>query len=190
VASAVIVRDASFSCAIDDSKKLSPASREVAYREILQKAHVAVSVKDHTVVDELNIFWASMAAMKDAVRRLPSTPDYVIVDGNHVPDFEQDKDVRRAALVKGDSKSLAIACASIVAKVTRDRIMEEYDKVYPQYGFKSHKGYCTREHVTALLAHGPTPIHRRSFEPVKSLVEGRSPGLRMKDCQPRGSNLE
>lgn len=170
VASAVIVRDVSFSCAIDDSKRMTPETREIAYREIRQKCRVGVSVVGHEVIDEVNIFQAAMRAMREALEGLGERPACVLVDGNRAP---KGLPVEPVPVVGGDGKSLAIACASIVAKVTRDRIMEEYDAAFPGYGFARHKGYCTREHVRALLEKGPCGIHRRSFEPVKSLVEGR-----------------
>jgi ribonuclease HII len=169
VASAVIVRDFSFSGRIDDSKKMTPEEREAAYDEILAKCSVGVSVFDHAAVDALNIFRASMSAMEDALAKLAEAPDCVLVDGPHAPG----KSRNYVPLVDGDAKSLSIACASIVAKVTRDRIMRQYDGVYPGYGFAAHKGYFTREHVEALNSKGPCEIHRRSFAPVRSLLEGK-----------------
>jgi ribonuclease HII len=168
VASAVIVRDFSFSCEIDDSKRMTPETRELAYREILQKAAVGVSVVGHEVIDELNILWASMRAMAEAVGRLGEAPGCVLVDGNREPEVP----FPRFAIVAGDATSFSIACASVVAKVTRDRLMLELDGRYPGYGFARHKGYGTREHLEALKAKGPCEIHRRSFEPVKSILAG------------------
>ena len=165
VASAVIVRDFSFESAIDDSKKMTPASRQVAYEEILKKCDVASDRVEPEVIDRLNILKASLLAMGKAVRKLKTTPDCLLIDGPHAPQAS----MKRFTIVDGDALSFTIACASIVAKVTRDRLMDEYDKVYPQYGFSRHKGYGTREHLEALKIHGPSPIHRKSFGPVKRL---------------------
>lgn len=159
VASAVVVREFSFEARIDDSKLMTPAAREIAYREILEKCAVGVSIVEHEVIDEINILQATLRAMRGAVSRLPVPPDCLLVDGNKSPDVA----CKSFAIVDGDAKSLSIACASIVAKVTRDRIMEEYSRMFPQYGFARHKGYGTSEHYDALEKHGPSPIHRRSF---------------------------
>jgi len=165
VASAVIVRDFSFSCRIDDSKKMSAASREKAYGEIIRKCQVGLGVVERETIDRINIYRAAMQAMEEALARLGSAPDCVLVDGPGVPDLP----LKLVPVVDGDAKSFSIACASIVAKVTRDRMMEYYDGLYPEYGFARHKGYGTAEHVAALKKNGPCKIHRRSFEPVKSL---------------------
>lgn len=163
VASAVIVRDFSFESAIDDSKKMTPASRQTAYDEILKKCDVAFARVEPEVIDRLNILKASLLAMGKAVRKLKTTPDCLLIDGSHAPQAS----MKHFTIVDGDALSFTIACASIVAKVTRDQMMDEYDKVYPQYGFSRHKGYGTREHLEALKIHGPSPIHRKSFGPVK-----------------------
>jgi ribonuclease HII len=165
VASAVIVRDFSFSCRIDDSKKMSASAREKAYTEILQKCWVGLGVVECQVIDHINIFQASLRAMEEAVAKLERTPDCVLVDGPAMAKLP----FRQVPVINGDAKSFSIACASIVAKVTRDRMMEYYDGLYPGYGFAKHKGYGTREHVEALKIHGPCRIHRRTFEPVKSM---------------------
>ena len=165
VASAVVVRDFSFSCRIDDSKKMTAAAREKAYREILEKGRVGVAVVGHETIDRINIYRATLLAMREAVLKLPEMPDGVLVDGPKTPELE----TKLFAIVNGDALSLSIACASIVAKVTRDRLMGEYDTLYPAYGFKKHKGYGTREHLEALREHGPCEIHRKSFGPVKRL---------------------
>ena len=166
VAGAVIVRDFSFSVRIDDSKRMTAAARQSAYTEILEKACVGVSIIDAHLVDELNIYRASLKAMQEAVMKLPQTPDCILVDGLKSPEVP----IKRFSIVGGDSKSLSIACASIVAKVTRDRLMEYYDEIYPQYGFGRHKGYGTREHLESLKRFGPCRIHRKSFEPVRVLL--------------------
>ena len=166
VASAVIVRDFSFLAAVDDSKKMTPRARAAACAEIFEKCWVGVGVVEHDVIDAVNIFQATLLAMQEAVKKLPRVPDCVLVDGGRVPRLA----VKSFAVVDGDAKSFSIACASVVAKVTRDRMMEQYDRMYPQYGFKAHKGYGTRRHEEALKKHGPCEIHRRSFAPVKALL--------------------
>ncbi|MDO8535524.1 MAG: ribonuclease HII [Candidatus Omnitrophota bacterium] len=163
VAGAVIIKNTRFKERIDDSKKLTAKRREVAYREILKKAIVGVGIIDEKTIDKINIYQATKKAMQMAVSRLKIPPDYVIVDGN----MKIATKCPLKCIVGGDSKSLSIAAASIVAKVTRDRIMVEYDKEYPQYGFARHKGYGTKEHMAAIKTHGASPIHRNSFRPIK-----------------------
>ena len=152
-----------FACDINDSKQLSQKKRERAYKEILKKAFVGVGIVDEKTIDEINIYQATLRAMEMAVQNLEIPPDYVIVDGRM-------KIVTKCpvkCIIKGDCKSISIAAASIVAKVTRDALMREYDKEYPQYGFARHKGYGTRIHKAALKKFGPSPIHRYSYQPVK-----------------------
>ena len=163
VASAVIVRDASFSNPIDDSKKMTPAARERAYSEIFEKCVVGVGISDAPMIDEINILQATLFAMEEALKALGQVPDCVLVDGNRAPKASY----RFESVVDGDAQSFSIACASVVAKVTRDRMMEVFDDLYPKYGFRNHKGYGTPEHEAALKKHGPCGIHRKSFEPVK-----------------------
>lgn len=165
VAAAVLVRDFSFSQGVDDSKRMTARSRERAYAEILQKCSVSVCVVDAGEIDRLNILRATLEGMRRAVEGLDVRPDAVLVDGPHAPPLQGVVE----PVVDGDAKSFSIACASIVAKVTRDRLMHEYDGRYPQYGFASHKGYGTARHVAAIREHGPCEIHRRSFEPIRSL---------------------
>ncbi len=167
VASAVIVRDFSFSAAVDDSKKMTPRAREAAYEEILEKCSVGIAVIEHDVIDRINILQAALKAMEEAVMKLGEIPDGVLIDGNKVARLP----FRQFPIVDGDAKSFSIACASIVAKVTRDRMMDYYDEIYPSYGFKKHKGYGTEEHIVCLRRLGPSPIHRRSFEPVRDAME-------------------
>lgn len=169
VASAVIVRDFSFSrlSCVNDSKKMTPGARELAFYEIAQKCVVGISIIGHEVIDEINIFQASMRAMREAVAGLGVLPDCLLVDGPHKPGVA----TRQVPIKGGDAHSFSIACASIVAKVTRDRLMLDYDKIYPEYGFKSHKGYGTQEHFEALDKYGPCGIHRMSFEPVRIAKE-------------------
>jgi len=165
VASAVVVRDFSFGCPINDSKKMSAKARETAYQEILEKSVVGIGIVDPPLIDEWNIYQAALRAMEEAVMKLQETPDCILVDGPKTPNLP----FRQFPIIDGDAKSFSIACASVVAKVTRDRIMDYYDDLYPVYGFRRHKGYGTSLHVEMLKKHGPCKIHRRSFEPVKSL---------------------
>lgn len=167
VAGACIIKNFNFTAEINDSKKLSPRKREKAYREILRNASVGIGIVDEKTIDRINIYQATKKAMELALKDLAAKPDYVLVDGNMKPS----SDCRTRCIVSGDSKSISIAAASIIAKVTRDRIMRRYDALYPQYGFSRHKGYPTRFHKSALLNHGPSPIHRYSFQPVKDSVK-------------------
>lgn len=166
VAGAVILKDFKFKERIDDSKKLSAKKREKAYREIFKKSIVGVGIVDEKTIDDINIYQATKKAMQLAIANLGVRPDYVIVDGK----MKIATKCPLRCIVSGDSKSLSIAAASIVAKVTRDRLMVGYDLVYPQYGFARHKGYGTKLHIEALNNHGPSPIHRNSFQPVKNLI--------------------
>ena len=152
---------------IRDSKQLTPIQRETAY-DALRKCtdQIGVGVVDVPTIDEINILRASHEAMRLALANLRIVPDVALIDGLPVQPFP----IPQIALVKGDGRSASIAAASIVAKVERDRLMCEYDAVYPQYGFAGHKGYSTPEHCSALDRHGPCPIHRRSFAPVMELL--------------------
>ena len=147
----------------DDSKRLSPG-RRAELAALLQEMGVAVGigVVDEAVIDEINILQASLLAMRKAVEALAPPPDFLLVDGCHqVP-----MPIEQQALVKGDGRSAAIAAASIVAKVARDRMMQEYHRIYPVYDFHRNKGYPTRKHREALQRYGPCPIHRRSLRGV------------------------
>ena len=166
VASAVIVRDFSFSSRVDDSKKMSAAARNETYEEILEKCSIGIGIVEPEKIDSLNIFQATMQAMRDAVGKLKEKPDCILIDGPHAP---TELSGRQFPIVDGDALSFSIACASVVAKVTRDRMMDYYDELFPHYGFRKHKGYGTKEHIEALRKNGPCEIHRKSFEPVRSL---------------------
>jgi len=146
--------------ALDDSKRLSEATREVLYGAIRQHALAwQVRVMSPALIDRVNILQATLQGMTEAVTRLRPTPDYVLVDGNRLPTLP----VPGEAIVKGDGRSCSIAAASILAKVVRDRLMRVYGDRYPHWGFAQHKGYGTAEHREALRRWGPSPIHRRSF---------------------------
>lgn len=163
VAAAVILPEDFFLPGLNDSKKLSAKKRNELYDLIFQQAlGVGVGMSQPREIDQLNILRATHKAMERAVDSLNIPPDYLLIDGNSAPAFS----LPYLALVGGDSFSASIAAASIVAKVTRDRMMEELSSHYPQYGFAKHKGYGTQEHILALQKYGITPSHRLSFEPV------------------------
>lgn len=145
---------------LNDSKKLSASRRDALYDEIMEKAvAVGVGMASPARIDEINILQATYEAMRQAIGNLKVKPDLLLNDAVTIPEVV----IPQVPIIKGDAKSVSIAAASIVAKVTRDRLMEEYDKVLPGYGFASNKGYGSAEHIKALQTLGPTPIHRRSF---------------------------
>lgn len=151
---------------LNDSKKLSEKKREALYAEITEKAiGWAVGLASPAEIDEINILNATFLAMRRAVAGLKSVPEYILVDGNRDPKIG----LPTATIVKGDSKAACIAAASIIAKVTRDRLLVELDEKYPHYGFKKHKGYPTAAHYAAIAEHGLLNEHRRSF--LKNLKE-------------------
>ncbi len=163
---------------VDDSKKISSLQREKAFCEISEKSLFGIGLKNHSVIDKKNIHKATLLAMKEAVTELIKKycllnnkkehqirkKTCVLIDGKFGPGLPY----KSSSILKGDSKSLSIAAASIIAKVTRDRIMEGYHKKYPLYGFSRHKGYGTRLHLEAIQKYGPCPIHRKSFAPLKA----------------------
>ena len=143
---------------IDDSKKLSESKREALYELIIKKALAYKCVmKDNTVIDEINILEATKAAMREAIDGLSIKPDLILIDAVKLG-YENEMPI-----IKGDATSYNIAAASIIAKVSRDRLMREYDAMYPEYGFAKHKGYGTKAHIDAIRLHGACPIHRRTF---------------------------
>ncbi len=154
---------------LDDSKRLSEAVRERLYQWVVANALAyRIASRPPERIDQINILNATMEAMVEAIEGLSPRPDLVFVDGNRAPSTT----VRAMAVVKADRLSWNVAAASILAKVTRDRIMVELDHTYPGYGFARHKGYPTRDHLTALARLGPSPVHRRSFGPVARLLAG------------------
>ena len=163
-ASAVVLPAGFIPQGINDSKKLTPRVRERLHQQLTSEPDVlwAVAKKTASEIDLLNILRATHAAMRAAWELIEPRPDHVLIDGLPVPQFP----CPQTALVGGDAISLSIAAASIIAKVERDREMEEMDRLYPEYGFAKHKGYPTAEHFAKLRLHGPCPIHRRSFAPV------------------------
>lgn len=145
---------------INDSKKLSEKKREELYDIIMEKAvAVGLGYSSPARIDEINILQATYEAMREAIGKLSVTPDILLNDAVTIPEVS----IRQVPIIKGDAKSISIGAASIVAKVTRDRLMVRYDEVYPMYGFSSNKGYGAQAHIEALRKHGPCPIHRRSF---------------------------
>lgn len=160
VAASVVFERGTVIEGLDDSKKLSEKKREALFDEITQKAvDYSITISTEKEIDEINILQATFKAMRAAVSSLKIKPDMALVDGDKLPGLEIDSE----AIVKGDSKSTAIAAASILAKVTRDRIMLELDEVYPQYGFAKHKGYPTKLHYQMIKEHGISDVHRLSF---------------------------
>ncbi len=169
VAAAVVILPERFRCkGLDDSKKIAPAKRQELYDIIVGNGKVswAVAMADVTEIDSINILRATHLAMRRAVEALPRLPDHCLIDGLRVPNFPHPHD----GIVRGDSLSLSIAAASIIAKVTRDTLMRSLHEEFPQYGFIRHQGYGTKEHLEALRNHGPCRHHRVSFQPIAQLA--------------------
>ena len=160
VAGAVILPKGKRILYVNDSKKLSEKKREMLYDVILNEAvSVGVGIVSPERIDEINILNATYEAMHQAINNLGVTPDILLNDAVDIPGI----DIKQVPIIKGDAKSLSIASASIIAKVTRDRLMYSYDELYPEYGFAKHKGYGTKQHRDALAEYGPCPIHRKTF---------------------------
>ena len=163
VAAAVILPESFTIAGLDDSKKLTHLQRVKILDLIIASAvDLAVGIVDHEAIDSINILRASLRAMEIAVNNLGRKPDFLLIDGNQRTSLL----IPQETVIKGDSRCCSIAAASIVAKVRRDEIMNEYHELYPEYNFRSHKGYPTKEHLEAIRKHGPCPIHRRSFRGV------------------------
>ena len=173
VAAAVILRRNALpgTVRIDDSKRLSPSQRLTAYHAIVRHADVSVGIVPADIIDERNIRQATLHAMREAVERLTAPPDLVLVDGNDPPSLS----VPCRTIVHGDRLSYPIACASIIAKVTRDALMAFYHRLFPAYRFDRHKGYGTAEHLDVLRRLGPSLLHRMSFEPIRAVADAASP---------------
>lgn len=166
VAAAVIVTRRRFRVRIDDSKRLTALQRERAYHAIREQADIGVGIASHALIERERIVEATRRAMQEAVAGLLQPPEFLLVDGRlppltHLP---------QRNLVHGESQSMSIACASIIAKVTRDRLMAFYDRLFPAYRFAKHKGYGTAAHRALLREHGPSPLHRISFRPIAELL--------------------
>lgn len=167
VAAAVILcRKSDFSY-LNDSKKVTPRRREILYQEIVRHALIGIGVVDEKRIDEINIYQAGRLAMKQAVLDLPITPARLLIDGN----LRLDLPIEQRSIIKGDQKSAAIAAASIVAKVYRDAWMNHLDEIYPDYGFKQHKGYGTPRHLDKIREKGPSEVHRKTFAPFSISTE-------------------
>jgi ribonuclease HII len=160
---------------VNDSKQLSPKEREQLAELIRREARAyAVAFVEPEEIDRLNIYWAGLLAMRKAVEALGEAPEHLLIDARRLRELP----VGQTRIVRGDALSLSIAAASILAKTARDARMQQYDREYPAYGFAQHKGYPVRQHLRALDEHGPCPIHRRSFAPVREAAERAS-------CAPR-----
>lgn len=166
VTAAVILPKDYYDERINDSKKITEKKREMLYDIIMENAiSVGIGIKDEKVIDEINILEATKLAMKEAVNNLNVKPEHVLIDA-----VKLDLDVPSTSIIKGDAKSISIAAASIIAKVTRDRMMIELDKEHPEYEFKKNKGYGTKSHIEAVKKYGVLKEHRRTFEPIASIL--------------------
>ena len=167
VAAAVILPENCKIPGLNDSKKIPKSKHHAIYQAVLDQAlSVGIGVKDNHVIDQVNIYEATKLAMREAIGQLEPQPQHLLIDAMRL-----DLPISQTSIIKGDANSLSIAAASIVAKVTRDQMMEEFDREYPGYDFAQNAGYGTAKHLAGLDQLGVTPIHRRSFEPVKSMCE-------------------
>ncbi|MCT4782735.1 MULTISPECIES: ribonuclease HII [Exiguobacterium] len=163
VAAAVVLPDSFYHPGLNDSKKMSKRARERAFDQIMAEATVGVGIVSADVIDEVNIYEATKLAMQEAVERLDGV-DALLIDAMRL-----NLELPQTSLIKGDARSVSIAAASVVAKVVRDKMMEDYAVIYPGYGFERNAGYGTKDHLTGLAEHGITPIHRKSFAPIKQM---------------------
>ena len=167
VAAAVILPPECKIKGLNDSKKIPKKKHKDIYQAVMDKAlAVGIGLMDSEIIDQVNIYEATKLAMKEALSKLSLKPDYLLIDA-----MKLDIDIPQESIIKGDANSLSIAAASIVAKVTRDKLMADYDKEYPGYDFAQNAGYGTKSHLQGLERNGVTPIHRKTFEPVKSMCE-------------------
>ena len=166
IAAAVILDRKNIPEGINDSKKIPKAKRILLAEKIKENSIYAYGAASEIEIDEINILQASLLAMKRASDRLSVVPKTTLIDGNFKPDIKNNT----ISIIKGDSKSVSIAAASILAKVYRDEIMLKYSKQFPEYGFQTNSGYGTKEHLSALKNYGITPIHRKSFKPVHNIL--------------------
>ncbi len=181
VAAAVILDRKCFPRGIDDSKNLPLEKREALYARLTKCAPFGVGIATVEEIDQINIYWARMLAMARAVEALGLEPAWVLVDGNACPRWQRPS----KAIVEGDAKCRSIAAASIIAKVTRDRLMAEHARTYPGYGWETNRGYGTPEHHRGLEALGVTPLHRRSFAPVREIIaRSAQPQLQLHEMPP------
>ncbi|HHT7802936.1 TPA: ribonuclease HII [Streptococcus suis] len=166
VAAAVILPKGCKIRHLNDSKKIPKAKHQAIYEEVMERAvAVGIGVMDNHIIDRVNIYEATKLAMLEALGKLDQQPQHLLIDA-----MTLDTPIPQTSIIKGDANSLSIAAASIVAKVTRDQMMADYDRQFPGYGFAQNAGYGTVEHLQGLAKHGVTPIHRRTFEPIKSMI--------------------
>lgn len=167
VAAAVILKKGAKLKYVNDSKQLSEKQREKACEEIKKHAvSISIAISSVEEIDRINIYRATREAMHSAIHKLSIKPEFILIDA-----MPMEIDIPSQSIIKGDTLSISIAAASIIAKTTRDQYMLEMDKVFPQYQFKKHKGYGTKEHIELIYQLGPTPIHRKTYEPVKSMLK-------------------
>jgi len=167
VAAAVILKKDAKLKYVNDSKQLSEKQRDMALKEIKENAlSISIAIGSVEEIDLINIYRATREAMQSAIAKLSIKPDFLLIDA-----MPMEIDIPAESIIKGDTLSVSIAAASIVAKTTRDAYMMEMDKLFPEYKFKNHKGYGTKEHLEAIATYGPTPIHRKSYEPIKSMLK-------------------
>ena len=167
VAAAVILPPECKIKGLNDSKKIPKKKHMAIYQAIMDQAlAIGIGIMDNTVIDQVNIYEATKLAMKEALSKLSLKPDYLLIDA-----MKLDVEIPQESIIKGDANSLSVAAASIVAKVTRDKLMADYDKEFPGYDFAQNAGYGTKSHLQGLEQNGVTPIHRKTFEPVKSMCE-------------------
>ena len=167
VAAAVILPPGCKIKGLNDSKKIPKKKHQDIYQAVMDKAlAVGIGLMDSEIIDQVNIYEATKLAMKEALSKLSHKPDYLLIDA-----MKLDVDIPQESIIKGDANSLSIAAASIVAKVSRDKLMTDYDKEFPGYDFAQNAGYGTKSHLQGLERHGVTPFHRKTFEPVKSMCE-------------------
>ncbi len=167
VAAAVILKKDFFPIDIDDSKKISPLKRERLYHQILKKSYVGIGIGDVECIDTINILNATKYAMNIAYKKLSKKPDILLIDGN----FEINSDIINMPVIKGDQKSISIAAASIIAKVVRDRIMNQFSNIFNKYTFNQHKGYPTKNHIDEIQKNGVLALHRSTFSPVSDIIK-------------------
>ena len=165
VAAAVILPKFCKIKGLNDSKKIPKSKHEAIYKQVMKEA---VGIKDNHVIDDVNIYEATKLAMAEAIENLSPKPEHLLIDA-----MTLDLPIGQTSIIKGDANSLSIAAASIVAKVTRDKMMADYDQEFPGYAFAKNAGYGTKDHLTGIDNFGVTPIHRRSFEPIKSIIKSR-----------------
>jgi ribonuclease HII len=167
VAAAVILKKGAKLNLVDDSKKLSEKQRQKALIQIKENSlAIGIGIASVEEIDRINIYRAAREAMHSAIKQLKIKPEYLLIDA-----MPMELDIPNKSIIKGDQKSISIAAASIIAKTTRDQYMIEMDKVFPLYNFKQHKGYGTKEHIELIKRHGYTPIHRKTYEPIKSMIK-------------------